>query len=109
MRITDSQLNEIKRQLPAIDIELVWDGDEGYKRVDGHELACGKFLVFADFTVTESGKSERGDYFTPPSFSSYGKQVHDVAIDVYTDTADEIELTKEQEAELVKEIERILA
>lgn len=110
MKLEKAQFAELVQQIPCIDIELDWDGDEGYKKVEGHEMSCGKFLVFADFTVTESGVSDRGDYFTPPSFTSYGKHVFDVTVDVFIEeTADEIKLTKEQEAELVKEIERILS
>lgn len=110
MKLTASQLDEIKKQIPGIDIELDWDGDEGYKQVTGHEMICGRYLVFADFTVTESGVSDPGDYYTPPSFTSHGKSMHDINIDVFVeDSGDEVKLTQVQELELIKEIERSLS
>lgn len=108
MQITDTQFAELLKHVPGIDIELDWDGDEGHKHVEGHEMECGKYLVFADFTVTESGKSDCGDYWTEPSFTSFGKSIFDIDFDVFDEEGEEIELTPKQDSLLTKEIERSL-
>jgi hypothetical protein len=109
MKLSNELFKTIIKSLPSIDVELDFEGDEGFKEVEEHEIEVESFLLYVDFTVHESGLSEYGDFYTPPSYHSSGKTsfVSDITI-FESATGIQIDLASEQLHTLSKEIESIL-
>lgn len=114
MQLSEEQFNQLIKDLPSISVSLDWEGDEGHGSFEGHEMKSGRFLVFADFDVWETGTTDSGDgYLIPPSFTSNGhnSDVHGVDAFVNDDSeedGEEITFTEEQYKKLFEVIGNLI-
>jgi len=105
--LSPEAIDYIQRQIQAEEFELEWDGDNGFLEVKDHEIRCGAYTLYVDFTISESGVTDHGDYYTPPSFTSYGKEVDVNAISVVaTGEEEEIYIAPRHAMQLMIEIEQ---
>jgi len=106
MKLNESEFKTLVQHLPFIEVSLDWDGTEGRAKIDGHEMKSGIYLVFADFTVLETGSVDSGDALTPSAFISNGLFSEINAVDCFTEDVDKsIEFTPEQKKLLFKAIQ----
>ena len=109
MNINQTVFNQILESIPPVKVHLDWSGEEGQFESEDHEILTGKNSVFANVSVYESGKIDAGDYFTPPSFHSYGESIYIKDPVIFSeDENEDLVLTSEQEQLLISKIESLI-
>lgn len=105
MLLNQIDFQKLIKEIPSIEVSLEWDGNEGRTKLEGHEVETSSFFLVIGLSIFESGTTDSGDYFTPPSFSSNGVNSEINSLKVYkNESEEEIKFTEEQDSLLYKEI-----
>lgn len=105
MKIYNSTFQKLITEIPSVEIPVEWYGGQGASDITSLALNTLNFFIIMDLTVSESGKIDSGDHFTPPSFSSNGVNSEVTSLKVYKNNSDkEIILNPKQEHLICNEI-----
>lgn len=92
------------KNIPSLEVSLNWCHNEAQGNFE-KEFKHESIIVFTSFSCYQTGTFDRGDYFTPPTFSESELSVDDIELNVYDENGDELKLSKEQQELLSKEIQ----
>ena len=109
MKLSGKQFEDLLQNLPSIDIELYFEGDEKFYQAEQHEILLEDVCLYADFEVRETGTSDSGDHLTPPSFTSDGKKAFVSNVEILDNETDNVVvIDSEQFRMLCSNLELIL-
>ena len=105
MKISDKQFEDLLQSIPSIEVELEFEGEQGFASETEHEVYVNGFFLDVDFIVRESGHYEPATQYTPDAFISSGKSAFVSYVTIHDEEGDEVDLSDEQVQTISKNLE----
>lgn len=93
-----NEFNKIKKHIQPTDIYL----DEGRYKADDKEAYSDGHIIIYSGIITENSKIITGNYYTPDEYIREDVEFHCEKIELLTEYYEKVEITIEQEKELIE-------